>query len=286
MSGSRDGTFASRKLATLYIFIPKVDEHLEYYCIYAPHLVQLHDVCGARDRIIHFQVVLHFSLSHSRDASRRALLVHIVMVSSNDVQRLFLQAVLSRRALSQKLALKIWEKCIDAVKAANDTLDIPFSNDRNSWDNFISKINDSLNPLNLELAQMHDEFTGKEICVLVNRKGDEIAQLATDYSAVEITYFKAIVEQIMLAPNESYTVSSLAALREVNALKANMTKAQAEVVLNSFVVKGWLVKSKRGRYSLSTRTLIELQPYLRTTYPDQIMECTLCMEVGSSPGRS
>lgn len=52
------------------------------------------------------------------------------------------------------------------------------------------------------------------------------------------------VEQIMLAPNESYTVSSLAALREVNALKANMTKAQAEVVLNSFVVKGWLVKSK------------------------------------------
>ncbi|KAI0928564.1 hypothetical protein AcW1_005769 [Taiwanofungus camphoratus] len=223
------------------------------------------------------------------------------MVSSNDVQRLFLQAVLSRRALSQKLALKIWEKCIDAVKAANDTLDIPFSNDRNSWDNFISKINDSLNPLNLELAQMHDEFTGKEICVLVNRKGDEIAQLATDYSAVEITYFKAIVsinklwycscprtvmlfamfqvEQIMLAPNESYTVSSLAALREVNALKANMTKAQAEVVLNSFVVKGWLVKSKRGRYSLSTRTLIELQPYLRTTYPDQIMECTLCMEM-------
>ena len=51
-------------------------------------------------------------------------------------------------------------------------------------------------------------------------------------------------EQIMLAPNESYCVSSLAALREVTHLKANMTKAQAEHVLGSFVARGWLVKSK------------------------------------------
>lgn len=41
------------------------------------------------------------------------------MVSSADVQRLFLQAILSRRILSQKLAAKIWEKCIDAVKGAS-----------------------------------------------------------------------------------------------------------------------------------------------------------------------
>jgi non-structural maintenance of chromosomes element 1 len=50
----------------------------------------------------------------------------------------------------------------------------------------------------------------------------------------------------MLAPNESFTVSSMAALREVNLLpnKANMTKSQAEVVLGSFVAKGWLRKSR------------------------------------------
>ena len=89
--------------------------------------------------------------------------------------------------------------------------------------------------------------------------------MATDYSPVEIAYFKAIVsksdrrsfrrpylrtlsslqvEQIMLAPRESYSVSSLAALREVNALQSNMTKTQAETVLGSFVAKGWLRKSK------------------------------------------
>jgi non-structural maintenance of chromosomes element 1 len=78
-----------------------------------------------------------------------------------------------------------------------------------------------------------------------------------------------------------------------------MTKSQGEITLASFVSKGWLLKSKyvlyhsgmrkssklntlfdrRGRYSLSTRALLELLPYLKTTYPDEILECTICMEV-------
>ncbi|OSX65068.1 hypothetical protein POSPLADRAFT_1135283 [Postia placenta MAD-698-R-SB12] len=166
------------------------------------------------------------------------------MVSSNDVHRLFLQAMLSRRIMSRALAMKIWEKCIDAVKAANDTLDIPFSDNRNAWDAFVTQLNQSLNPLHLELEQRHDEISGKEMVVLVNRKGDEIAQMATEYSPLEIAFFKAVVEQIMLAPNESYSISSMAALREVSSLKGNMTKTQAEVLLSSFVARGWLVKSR------------------------------------------
>lgn len=52
------------------------------------------------------------------------------------------------------------------------------------------------------------------------------------------------VEQIMLAPREAFSVSSIAALRELHAAKINMTKSQAEVVLASFVAKGWLLKSR------------------------------------------
>jgi hypothetical protein len=36
---------------------------------------------------------------------------------------------------------------------------------------------------------------------------------------------------------------------------------------------------RRGRYSLSTRALLELLAYLKTTYPEEILECTICMEV-------
>ena len=53
----------------------------------------------------------------------------------------------------------------------------------------------------------------------------------------------------MLASREAYSVSSLAALREVGSLKSNMTKSQAEAVLGSLVAKGWLLKSKLSDFS-------------------------------------
>ena len=34
-----------------------------------------------------------------------------------------------------------------------------------------------------------------------------------------------------------------------------------------------------GRYSLASRSLMELQPYLKSTYPDDLLECTICTEV-------
>ncbi|THH14339.1 hypothetical protein EW146_g5971 [Bondarzewia mesenterica] len=184
--------------------------------------------------------------------------------------------------------------CIDAVKgelrlsptrtppqpaffaslATDDSLNIS-----NVWDDFIVSVNNSINPLDLELAHLHDEVTGRQMYALVNRKDDEVAQIATEYTPIEIAYFKMIVEQIMLAPNESYSVSSFAALRESTNLRPSITKTQAENVLTSFVAKGWLLKSQRGRYSLSIRSLLELLPYLRNTYTDEVIECTICMEI-------
>ncbi|GLB35026.1 putative CDP-alcohol phosphatidyltransferase class-I family protein [Lyophyllum shimeji] len=203
------------------------------------------------------------------------------MVSTDDVQRLFLQAIFSRGILSGKLAQTLWAKCVAAVQAADPDLAIPYSNSKDAWDAFVTRVNRSLDSLDLEFRHLHDENTGKEMYALVNRKGDEIAQMATEYTPAEIAYFKAIIELIMLAPRESFSVSSTAALREVSAIrpKTNMSKTQAEVVLGSFVAKGWLVKSKQGRYSLSTRSLLELLPYLKSTYPDEIVECTICMEI-------
>jgi hypothetical protein len=96
---------------------------------------------------------------------------------------------------------------------ANDKLDIVHSDDKAAWDSFVGKVNDSLDSLDLEFRHLNDEVTGREMYALVkpfsffpmphvnliarpcqvNRRGDDIAQMATDYSAVEIAYFKAIV---------------------------------------------------------------------------------------------
>ena len=37
---------------------------------------------------------------------------------------------------------------------------------------------------------------------------------------------------------------------------------------------------RRARYSLSTRALLELLPYLKSNYPEECLECTICFEVG------
>ena len=34
-----------------------------------------------------------------------------------------------------------------------------------------------------------------------------------------------------------------------------------------------------GRYTLSSRAVMELQPYLKSTYDDEVLECTSCMEI-------
>jgi hypothetical protein len=202
------------------------------------------------------------------------------MVSSADVQRLFLQSVISRRVLSADLAKALWKQSVEAVKAADDTLQINANtNSADGWSDFLATVNKSLDPLDLELSRMRNEITGKEMYALVNRKDDEVARIASDYSPLEISYFRALVEQIMLAPNSSYSISSLAALREVNALTSPMTKTQAESVLASFVAKGWLLKSKKGRFSLSPRSLLELQPYLKSTYPEEVLDCVICLEI-------
>ncbi|KAJ3513654.1 hypothetical protein NLJ89_g2832 [Agrocybe chaxingu] len=160
--------------------------------------------------------------------------------------------------------------------AANEALSIRISKKEEDWQNYVTHINATIDKLDLEFRSIHDELSGREMYALVNRKGDEIAQMATDYTPVEIAFFKAVVEQIMLAPHESYSVSSLAALRELTVAKLSMSKSQAEVVLASFVSKGWLLKSVRGRYSLSTRSLLELFPYLKSNYPEEILEHQAC----------
>ncbi|KZV71875.1 hypothetical protein PENSPDRAFT_382524 [Peniophora sp. CONT] len=196
------------------------------------------------------------------------------MAHASDARKLFLQAVLSRRFMPTPLAQALWQKSRETVMAVDESVNVP----NTSWDDLVTEINVSLNNLDLEFSRVHDEETGAEMWALVNRRDDDVAQVASDLSPPEIAYFKALVEEIVLAPNNAYSISSLAAMREP-VKPASMTKAAAETVLSSFVARGWLLKSRKGRFSLSSRSLLELQAYLKTTYADDLLECTICLEL-------
>lgn len=108
------------------------------------------------------------------------------MVSANDVDRLFLQAVLSRGLMSTTLARVLWQKSVSAVNgscfffvsrhsfpvtpsgvASNNALNLPQSNDDESWIAFMDRINGSIDKLELQLRTIRDESSGKEMCALV-----------------------------------------------------------------------------------------------------------------------
>ncbi|VDB82804.1 unnamed protein product [Peniophora sp. CBMAI 1063] len=196
------------------------------------------------------------------------------MVNALDARRLFLQAVISRRYMPTPLAQALWQKSREDVMAIDENVNVP----NTAWDELVTEVNESLNSLDLEFSRVHDEETGAEMWALVNRRDDDVAQVASDLSPPEIAYFKGLVEEIVLAPNNAYSISSIAAMRDP-VKPANMTKAAAETVLASFVARGWLVKSRKGRYSLSARSLLELQAYLKTTYAEDLLECTICLEL-------
>nr|GAT58740.1 phosphatidylserine synthase [Mycena chlorophos] len=166
-------------------------------------------------------------------------------------------SVLSRGngLLSEKLCKMLWKKSQEIVLSVEPDLALP---DDEDWDTFLKNLNEALNPLNLQMRSMPDETTGRFVFSMVNC--DE--------------------QGIILAPRAAYSISSLAALREVSALKpkSNMSKTQAEIVLSSFVANGWLLRSRRGRYSLSPRSLLELDRYINSTYGKDILhECSYCL---------
>ena len=54
------------------------------------------------------------------------------------------------------------------MKAADDSLDIAYSGDTAAWHNFVTRINNSLNDLHLELRHADDELTGRKMYALVS----------------------------------------------------------------------------------------------------------------------
>ena len=107
-------------------------------------------------------------------------------VSSRDVQRLFLQAVISRRILSEKLAKNLWQRCIEAVRGelscrahngmfidghvAAGELEIPADSSDAAWDEFTTKVNQNIDSFDLEYRHVVDEATSTKLYAIVRVK--------------------------------------------------------------------------------------------------------------------
>ncbi|KAG8877765.1 hypothetical protein FRB97_003137 [Tulasnella sp. 331] len=166
----------------------------------------------------------------------------MVDLRSHDVDRLFIQALMTRRVVSEVLLKKLFVKSKAAVLSVDKDVQVSDLD----WPTFLARVKSSLDVLDLNIARTVDEETGHGVYALVNTVGDEVSKLATEYPAEHIVYFRHIVEQIMTAPRQAFSISSMAALSELASLpepvRKKITKIQAQALLNSFVARGWLAK--------------------------------------------
>ncbi|KAJ3004888.1 hypothetical protein HKX48_000993 [Thoreauomyces humboldtii] len=86
---------------------------------------------------------------------------------------------------------------------------------------------------------------------------------------------------IVNEPNDSYEVSSMAALSEASRMKPVISKKDAESLIERLIVRKWLV-DRNGLISMGLRTVLELQTYLKDQFKERIHECTLCLEILTS----
>ncbi|KAG0261211.1 hypothetical protein BG011_001252 [Mortierella polycephala] len=156
-----------------------------------------------------------------------------------NTHRLFLQAAISKRLMTEATALDLYSQ--------------------DNFSDFVGQLNEGLNSVELEFRRAQDEVSG--------------------------AFVMALFDAIVMADDEAFCISSTAALHEAGKLKNKenkplaLSKKDAESLLDRFVKDQWLIRSAAGAYSLSMRSLLELQTYLKETYDDQIQECTLCMEI-------
>lgn len=164
------------------------------------------------------------------------------------------------------------------------------------FNNYIRMANKAISPFDLEIRDTEHQISGKRTYSLINSTDNPLTQLATSYTADEISYLKRVLDfmfetnntarkeimaitsmdavRLAKAPNdssnsrESQQPGSAAVTTAQGSSGQSLTMVQAQKMLDNLVVEGWFEKSAKGFYSLSPRALMELRGWLVDTYND------------------
>ncbi|KAL4877853.1 Nse1 non-SMC component of SMC5-6 complex-domain-containing protein [Aspergillus karnatakaensis] len=240
----------------------------------------------------------------------------------DDANRAFLQAFMARSTLTFEEAQEILAAILSAKQ--NETIS-PEDITRDDLSNFINATNSAISPFDLEIRSHLPQLTlddpihnpppdtqaQERIWALVNTTSDNLTQLATTFTADEISFVKRVLDRMFDGNKnriaEVMAVSSIEAVQQAKVSGEGrresgmgtqtqgqgqtqrttqpLSMTQAEVVLKQLVEDGWFEKSRKGYYSLSPRGLMELRGWLVATYNDEeggvrkIKFCAACREL-------
>ncbi|XP_069544276.1 non-structural maintenance of chromosomes element 1 homolog isoform X1 [Brachyistius frenatus] len=209
---------------------------------------------------------------HGRRAAKegRGAAVHFTDMSQQmgDGHRRFLQTMMANGIVDEPEAKKLYQFCCQKhnTQCAPDRLD-----------HFIDTINSKLQPMFMQIRKGISENNGDQYYALVNMAETEVTRMSSDYADNELELFRKTMD--LIVGSESGTASSIDILNSADTMSTKkLKKSETEHLLHRLVHDRWL-SEKRGEYSLSTRCIIEMEPYIRTMYQDQVKLCQICHNI-------
>jgi len=178
---------------------------------------------------------------------------------------------------------------------------------------YMNIANSAVSAYDFEIRSTNHQITKTRTYSLINSASDPTTQLATTFSADEISFLKRVLDAMFETNNTPR--AEICAITSQQALHLNkpdqnrrttqgeeetqgsigqaVTLTQAENVLKSLVGQGWFERSRKGYYSLSPRALMELRGWLIETYndddesdedgararPQRVKQCHACKEI-------
>lgn len=83
----------------------------------------------------------------------------------------------------------------------------------------------------------------------------------------------------MEAPNRAFSIKFNDAVSLGKEIKPALAKSATQNLLASFVSKGWLHRSEASNFSLSVRSLHELESYIENEFEEVVDNCK-CQDCG------
>ncbi|KAJ5350581.1 hypothetical protein N7541_008308 [Penicillium brevicompactum] len=177
---------------------------------------------------------------------------------------------------------------------------------------YLNAANQAISPFDFEIRSSlpqdpqsaQEDAPPKRIWALVNNTSDPLTQLATTYTADEISFLKRLLDYMFHTNNTVRTEGLCAAqLQAVGLHKApananpptddptqtqsaasqSLTMTQAEKMILHLIEEGWFEKSRKGYLTLTPRALMELRGWLVNEYNDdgatKIKFCAACKDL-------
>lgn len=206
--------------------------------------------------------------------------------------RAFLQAIQARGTITFEESRPILAAIFNADNGNDDAR--PDQITEEDFQSYLDAASQAASLFDYEIRSTLHQVTKQRVYALVNTTSDPQTQLATTYTADELSFIKRLLDAMfdkyntprmeVLAVTEMQAIKLARPNRRQSQTQADGAEAsqapidkglkhsEVESVLASLVEGGWMEKSREGFYSTTPRALLELRPWLVESYNDPDVE--------------